>query len=662
MTGVSPGVVTIQLVQPGALVSFDVQVLKTTLPITVSCSNEGNGSPTFICAALGRIESTTWMTYLNGTVAWSAPHGLGSFNETSCTLKNGACYVEYTAPSGSILNVTASFTGPDAYPSSETVTVEEGSSQLNVLIGIEPQEINLGESITLTADATGGSGHYSYSWTVLPSGCFGTTRTVVCEPFDEGQSQTIEVQVTDTVTGQQVSAQSHVDVFPPLTAKITEEPDSIDLGDDTQITVAATGSGYYTYDWLQLPNGCPGSMGDTIDCTPANAGKGQPISVQVTDTVTGKQITRSDYIDVYKSDFEVGLSFQYDNKTGTGNFQVIPITGMPYVDYQWAGLPESCPNLNSPTILCGVIAPDNYDVLVTVTNMTEDQGVAEYNATINSGEIGFVERGLPAGQRWTVVLGTPVGILSQNATAGVPIDFDDLPTTGGTYAFAVSPTGGYVPVPRTGGVTPGGAYEIRFVNTMPRCTPMNVTIGTNSTITASSKTSIASNTTSMMPTNSTLEIGVCSGVLPTQITGADLKNDPNGTSVLSFNMTGKTGSMAYPVIKVPKSDLTGERAPTVYVNHDLVLSSYFEDRAYYYVWFTVHFSTDQISFVFAAQPSTSTTSGQGGGVSPSGFLGMLLSPSFAIGGVSVPILLVVVLVVVVFVAVALAARKRRRRS
>jgi hypothetical protein len=78
---------------------------------------------------------------------------------------------------------------------------------------------------------------------------------------------------------------------------------------------------------------------------------------------------------------------------------------------------------------------------------------------------------------------------------------------------------------------------------------------------------------------------------------------------LSFNVTGTTGTFANETITIPKFAVPNGSNPTVSVNGaPAQYQSYTQDANNFYVTFTAHFSTDQVSIVFSRSNLSTTVS------------------------------------------------------
>jgi hypothetical protein len=110
------------------------------------------------------------------------------------------------------LSVTAVATDSNGVRStagSATVVVSPALTQ--AAVGTSASRLTLGQSVTLTATAQGGSGSRSYRWIGLPPGCNGTGPTVACQPSDAGQYE-ISVQVNDSNRASATSAPLSLEV------------------------------------------------------------------------------------------------------------------------------------------------------------------------------------------------------------------------------------------------------------------------------------------------------------------------------------------------------------------------------------------------------------------------------------------------------------------
>ena len=87
-------------------------------------------------------------------------------------------------------------------------------------------------------------------------------------------------------------------------------------------------------------------------------------------------------------------------------------------------------------------------------------------------------------------------------------------------------------------------------------------------------------------------------------------DQPDNTTILAFNVTGESGTIGFSNITIPKSDVPYGTTPTIYIDGQPATNQGFtQDTSNYYLWYTTHFSTHQISIEFT-QTSSSLTVAQ----------------------------------------------------
>ena len=134
----------------------------------------------------------------------------------------------------------------------DTVQVTVIPNNLAVNATANPSSISAGQTSQLNANASGGSGTYSYSWTSNPAGFYSTIPNPVVNPVVTTQ---YFVQVNDGY--QQKIDTTQVDVSAStLTVNATATPGSICAGGSSQLNaVASGGSTNYNYSWTSIPIG-----------------------------------------------------------------------------------------------------------------------------------------------------------------------------------------------------------------------------------------------------------------------------------------------------------------------------------------------------------------------------------------------------------------------
>jgi hypothetical protein len=183
---------------------------------------------------------------------------------------------------------------------SNTVTVTVDALPVTTAPGpsVASGGIDVGQPVTFTTSASGGSGGYTYTWTQSSSnfGCnvASTSDTMVCTPTVAG-TYTVSVYATDSNGGNSItetSASFVVDALPTTTTP-SPNPVSVDAGQSVTFTTTASGGsgGPYTYTWSTLAGlGCAASTAGSITCSAPTDGS-YSISVYVTDSNGGISAT-----------------------------------------------------------------------------------------------------------------------------------------------------------------------------------------------------------------------------------------------------------------------------------------------------------------------------------------------------------------------------------
>ncbi|HYK93399.1 MAG TPA: PKD domain-containing protein [Thermoplasmata archaeon] len=149
-----------------------------------------------------------------------------------------------------------------------------------------PQMIDLGQRVSLTANATGGAGAYTYRWTGLPTGCVGeNTSILTCVPTASG-AWTSSVRVTDPIGGELDSVEAVI-VNPPVVVipGVQAFGDTSCTSPSVSVTVGGSISGGappYEVTWSG-PNNTSRSGVNVVWSIPVSGPTN--LTVQVTDTL-----------------------------------------------------------------------------------------------------------------------------------------------------------------------------------------------------------------------------------------------------------------------------------------------------------------------------------------------------------------------------------------
>jgi parallel beta-helix repeat protein len=158
------------------------------------------------------------------------------------------------------------------------------------------------------------------------------------------------------------------------------------------------------------------------------------------------------------------------------------------------------------------------------------------------------------------------------------------------------------------------------VEVKPLPTPTVVPSGTPSTTNTMlpsitpTPTQTIQNKTLIDKVKNLLNLQVTGNITSTQMSNIALTtNQTNSSTTLSFIVTGPTGTTGFSNITIPKSAVPYGTSPIVTINGTQASNQgYTQDSSNYYIWYTTHFSTHQVSIIFATtthptDPTPSTT-------------------------------------------------------
>ena len=216
-------------------------------------------------------------------VYYNLPTGCESANST-----NLAC----SPAAAGTYQVTVTVTDSNGFTiSSSPVTITVNPDPTANIIA-SPPSIDLGQTLAITLLVHGGTGPFSYSFTMLPPGCgTSTSPELSCTPSALG-NYTIEGFVTDA-TGQTSIGYLTVTVNSVIRiSTFTTSLKSVNSGEEVTLTVSTTGgAGLLTYSYSDLPMGCSSADSPILHCTPSTSGT-YLVKATVTDHA-GKNATSS---------------------------------------------------------------------------------------------------------------------------------------------------------------------------------------------------------------------------------------------------------------------------------------------------------------------------------------------------------------------------------
>jgi hypothetical protein len=384
-------------------------------------------------------------------------------------------YVSYnytTLPPGclpanvSVLNCTPSASG--SFPVNVTLNDSGGVLSLeNTTLVVNPDpvvssfvhsaaQVTVGSVVTFSTNVSGGTAPLSYRYTGLPAGCSSVNRAVLnCTPTAAGPATLVTVNVTDAVR-EYVTASVTVSVNarPDFTG-ITALPSLLDVGESLHITsILAGGTAPVTYDWIDLPPGCPSVNASSVTCTPTGASNGL-IGLVATDA-DGWAANTSVLVTVAADPmFTSGNASPAAVDVGTPVHLWANVTGGTGADtFQYSGEPTGCSLANSPANSCTPTETGTFTVEAEVTDTTGFSVFENFSFTVRAPvsleEVTTSPAAIDLGQNVTFsaapvggttpysydFVGLPQGcaaVATSNATTCVP-------RTAGTYTVTVTVT------------------------------------------------------------------------------------------------------------------------------------------------------------------------------------------------------------------------------
>ncbi len=232
---------------------------------------------------------------------------------------------------------------------------------------------DVGQTVTFSVTAIGGTAGYAYTWSGLPTGCSGGQASVTCVTRTPGffsVSATVSDGYGTRVTSSTLSFTVYVD---PTAAEPVGSPPSggIDVGQTVLFTTTvAGGSGGYAFTWLGLP-GCLSRNLSQLSCMSTAAGAFS-VSVSVSDS-NGYVATSSILPYLVLSDPTLTAPSFSQIALDVGqvlNGSVTAAGGTGLYSYRWNGLPPGCVG-SASSFSCSPTVDGVYNVTVTVTDTNQ---------------------------------------------------------------------------------------------------------------------------------------------------------------------------------------------------------------------------------------------------------------------------------------------------
>jgi len=243
-------------------------------PTTIKVGNEID----CMAGASGGVGNYTWLWVVNGT----------KISEEQNTTYNFTA-VNHTAGLYEVcVNVTDSLGNEEQCCTNITVT-----GDLSLVCNVTPNPTKIGHVTNFTANATGGVGNYTWSWTVngtWVSDNQNTTYNFTAVNHTAG-IYNVCVNVTDLAENKAGPCCTNVTVNPPLTLECNISPTTIKIGNEIDCMAGASG-GVGNYTWLWTVNGTEVSdnQNTTYNFTAVNHTAGlYEVCVNVTDSLGNEE-------------------------------------------------------------------------------------------------------------------------------------------------------------------------------------------------------------------------------------------------------------------------------------------------------------------------------------------------------------------------------------
>ncbi|MCI4350878.1 MAG: hypothetical protein L3K15_05135 [Thermoplasmata archaeon] len=220
----------------------------------------------------------------------SASGGTGTYTYTWSFLPPGCTSLNASrircvpiAPGGFGVYVTANDTsGFSTFGGPASFSIAPDPS---VTVHVNRSQVEVNESLMISAIVQGGSGGVVLSWTGLPTGCVASNLSqIVCTLSGSGNFN-IGASVRDAAGYSSRAPPVQVQVFPMLTARLSAQPTSVASGGSTVLSLNASGGiPNLAFHWNGLPGTCVlNSNRLTATCTATPAGT-YTVQVLVTDS------------------------------------------------------------------------------------------------------------------------------------------------------------------------------------------------------------------------------------------------------------------------------------------------------------------------------------------------------------------------------------------
>lgn len=271
---------------------------------TISCVAGSAGSWTISVTVLDSLKESVVSLTLEITV--TAPPSVSGFNSSVSAADVGQMLVLSAGVNGGAGTLSYQWTGLptgctsinapalDCTPSASgtffvtlRVTDAQGTSNVSksLTLTISPSLrvapvvvstswIEVGQPVTFSVAASGGSSGIHYTWSGLPAGCSAAdSSSISCHPSTAG-GYTVSATVTDSNGEISQAAGASLEVSPALgTPTLNATAASVQKGQALGLSVSVAGGiEPLTYEWSGLPSGCAAADTASLVCVPQTVG------------------------------------------------------------------------------------------------------------------------------------------------------------------------------------------------------------------------------------------------------------------------------------------------------------------------------------------------------------------------------------------------------
>ncbi len=228
---------------------------------------------------------------------------------------------------------------------------------------------DVGQAVTFSTAALGGSGGYAFAWSGLPGNCTGAGSTIRCGPLPSSGNFSINVSVIDS--NREIGSSGYL-FFPvygdPQAGAPSSSRSSADIGQNVSfLEISSGGAGGYTYLWSGLPSGCTVDQ-ESVSCPIMSAAR-YSVEVEVTDSNGAHSLSPSVNLTTF-SDPSAGVPSANRTSADVGQsmtFAERDSGGAGPLDVAWVGLPPGCQSTGT-SARCILSVEGNYSVRAVATD------------------------------------------------------------------------------------------------------------------------------------------------------------------------------------------------------------------------------------------------------------------------------------------------------